>query len=115
MTNAKKANKSKPKNDEQSKTMKTCSDATKIPNLKREGPPLPSIQELLLKGADGEKGKDKKPKTVWQTFKEPILLAAVFAVSLFIFHHVVMTKPRSRPPFVLPQHKPEFKAKYGRK
>lgn len=93
------------------KELETCNDATKIPNLKREGGQLPGVRELLLHGAGGE--DDGKPKTWWQTLKEPLLLAAVFAISLFIFHHTVLTRPRRVAPFTLPQYKPGFQNNFG--
>ena len=88
--------------DADKQTMKTCNDATLIPNLKREGPVLPSVSDLLKYGT----GKEEKPKTFWESLKEPLLLALLFAVTLFIFHNLVLTRPRTVKPYVLPQYKP---------
>jgi len=97
---------------EAKKEMKTCTDATKIPNLNREGPRLPSVTELLQKGTSNEDGKKK---TFWQSIKEPMMLLAIFVVTLAIFHKTVLTRPRRIAPFVLPQNKPGFEERFGKK
>jgi hypothetical protein len=51
---------------------------------------LPGVRELLkLSVTEG-------PKTWKETIGYPVALALIFALSLFVFHHAVLTKPSPR-------------------
>ena len=47
---------------------------------------LPSVGELLKQGSS-------KPPTLKESIFYAVALAALFGISLFIFHHLVLTRP----------------------
>lgn len=62
---------------------------------------LPPIDKLL---AFGPPGKDPlKPPTWKEILFGPVALLLMFVISLVIFHHTVMTRPRNRKPYSLPK------------
>jgi len=61
---------------------------------------MPSVGELLKHGAPGA-----KPPTFQQNLKNAILLATLFGLSLFVFHHAVLKHPSTRKPYKLPHQK----------
>jgi hypothetical protein len=63
---------------------------------------MPSVGELLKHGAPGA-----TPPSFQQSLKNAIMLAALFSLSLFIFHHTVLTRPSTRIPYKLPRRAPQ--------
>jgi len=63
---------------------------------------LPSVGDLLKHGVPG---KEKQPSSWKESVKTALLLAVVFALSLLVFHHTVLSKPSNRKAFKLPNQK----------
>jgi hypothetical protein len=60
---------------------------------------LPPVSHLLRYGVPGQ---ERKGPTSWkETVGGPILLAAVFGLSLLIFHYTVLSHPSNRVPYTL--------------
>ena len=70
---------------------------------------MPSVGELLKHGAPGA-----TPPSFQQSLKNAIMLAAVFSLSLFIFHHAVLTRPSTRIPYKLPRRAPRIDNNAGK-
>ena len=62
---------------------------------------LPSVEYLLKHGVPGQ---EIHLKTWVEVFGYPVILALVFAMSLFVFHHAVLTNKHftSKPKRTLP-------------
>lgn len=61
---------------------------------------MPSVGDLLKHGAPGA-----KPPTFRQSLKSAVMLATLFGLSLFVFHHAVLKRPSKRKPYKLPYQK----------
>ena len=61
---------------------------------------LPSVGDLLKDGVPGA-----KPPTFREKLKMALLFAALFALSLFVYHHAVLTRPSRRKHYKLPRQK----------
>ena len=61
---------------------------------------LPSVGDLLKDGAPGA-----QPPTFREKLKMALLFAALFALSLFVYHHAVLTRPSRRKQYKLPRQK----------
>lgn len=63
---------------------------------------LPSVGDLLKHGVPG---KENQPSSWKESVKTALLLAVVFALSLLVFHHTILSKPSNRKAFKLPNQK----------
>ena len=61
---------------------------------------MPSVPDLLKYGAPGA-----KPPTFREKVKTAVMFAALFALTLFVYHHAVLTRPSKRQPYKLPPQK----------